>query len=109
VWWNGGYFGSIYQVKALMPKAEVHSLFVAIEKHRSPFREQTPQAQLMNNFLSGAVGGFVGTVLNTPFVTLVLLVQVYHSHRNDVDLMFVPSIVLGLRCAFKAICGSAGG
>lgn len=29
---------------------------------------QTPQAQLMNNFISGAVGGFVGTALNTPWV-----------------------------------------
>jgi solute carrier family 25 2-oxodicarboxylate transporter 21 len=49
LWWNGGYFGSIHQVKALLPKAE------------------TPQGQLANNFVSGAVGGFVGTVLNTPF------------------------------------------
>lgn len=23
VWWNGGYFGSIFQVKSLLPKAEV--------------------------------------------------------------------------------------
>jgi solute carrier family 25 2-oxodicarboxylate transporter 21 len=48
-WWNGGFFGSIYQVRALLPKAE------------------TPQGQLMNNFISGSVGGFVGTALNTPF------------------------------------------
>jgi hypothetical protein len=27
---------------------------------------QSQQAQLMNNFISGAVGGFVGTALNTP-------------------------------------------
>ncbi|TDL26996.1 mitochondrial carrier [Rickenella mellea] len=49
VWWNGGYFGSIHQVRALLPKAE------------------TPQATLFNNFVSGSIGGFVGTVLNTPF------------------------------------------
>ncbi|KAH7922490.1 mitochondrial carrier [Leucogyrophana mollusca] len=48
-WWNGGYFGCIYQVRSLMPKAE------------------TPQAQLFNNFVSGSVGGFVGTLINTPF------------------------------------------
>lgn len=48
-WWNGGYFGCIHQVKAMMPKAE------------------TPSAQLFNNFVSGCVGGFVGTLLNTPF------------------------------------------
>ncbi|KAI0298333.1 mitochondrial carrier domain-containing protein [Multifurca ochricompacta] len=49
LWWNGGYFGSIFQVKTMLPKAE------------------TPQGQLSNNFVSGAVGGFIGTVLNTPF------------------------------------------
>jgi len=49
VWWNGGFFGSIFQVRAMLPKAE------------------TPQSQLLNNFISGAVGGGVGTILNTPF------------------------------------------
>ncbi|KAI6024378.1 mitochondrial carrier [Pisolithus marmoratus] len=49
-WWNGGYFGCIHQVRAMMPQAE------------------TPQGQLFNNFISGAVGGFMGTVLNTPYV-----------------------------------------
>jgi len=48
-WWNGGFFGSIHQVRALLPKAE------------------TPQTQLLNNFISGSIGGFVGTALNTPF------------------------------------------
>jgi solute carrier family 25 2-oxodicarboxylate transporter 21 len=48
-WWNGGYFGCIFQVRTVMPKAE------------------TPQAQLFNNFVSGTVGGFVGTAINTPF------------------------------------------
>jgi hypothetical protein len=27
---------------------------------------QTPQGQMLNNFISGSVGGFVGTALNTP-------------------------------------------
>ncbi|KIY68161.1 mitochondrial carrier [Cylindrobasidium torrendii FP15055 ss-10] len=49
LYWNGGYFGCIFQVRALLPKAE------------------TPQAQLTNNFISGSIGGFVGTVINTPF------------------------------------------
>ncbi|OJA20269.1 hypothetical protein AZE42_04304 [Rhizopogon vesiculosus] len=39
-WWNGGYFGCIHQ---------------------------TEQGQLFNNFVSGSVGGFVGTLVNTPF------------------------------------------
>jgi len=49
VWWNGGYFGSIYQVKALLPKP------------------QDKGQEMMNNLLSGTVGGCVGTILNTPF------------------------------------------
>ncbi|KAK7035662.1 ODC2-mitochondrial 2-oxodicarboxylate carrier [Favolaschia claudopus] len=48
VWWNGGYFGCIFQVRSLMPKAE------------------TPQATLFNNFVSGSIGGLAGTILNTP-------------------------------------------
>jgi len=49
LWWNAGFFGSIFQVRALLPKAE------------------TQQATLMNNFISGSIGGFVGTAINTPF------------------------------------------
>ncbi|KIJ47167.1 hypothetical protein M422DRAFT_74824 [Sphaerobolus stellatus SS14] len=49
LWWNGGYFGSIFQIRSLLPKAE------------------TPGGQLFNNFVAGAVGGFVGTCMNTPF------------------------------------------
>ncbi|KIK41957.1 hypothetical protein CY34DRAFT_174409 [Suillus luteus UH-Slu-Lm8-n1] len=48
-WWNGGYFGCIHQVRGMLPPAE------------------TQQGQLFNNFVSGSVGGFVGTVVNTPF------------------------------------------
>ncbi|PWN98110.1 mitochondrial carrier [Tilletiopsis washingtonensis] len=48
VLWNGGYFGCIFQVRALMPKAE------------------NKGQELRNNFISGAIGGFVGTALNTP-------------------------------------------
>lgn len=49
VWWNGGYFGCIYQVRSLLPKTE------------------SKAQELRNNFISGAVGGFVGTAINTPF------------------------------------------
>lgn len=49
LWWNGGYFGTIFQVKSMLPRAE------------------TPQGELLNNFASGTVGGFVGTAINTPF------------------------------------------
>ncbi|KAJ4490473.1 mitochondrial carrier domain-containing protein [Lentinula aciculospora] len=50
LWWNGGYFGCIFQVRAMLPEAK------------------TQQATLFNNFVSGAVGGCVGTMLNTPSV-----------------------------------------
>merc|ERR1711939_1161536 len=49
VLWNGGYFGCIFQVRKLLPKA------------------QSKGAELTNNLISGSIGGFFGTVLNTPF------------------------------------------
>ncbi|TFY65325.1 hypothetical protein EVJ58_g2050 [Rhodofomes roseus] len=48
-WWNGGYFGCIFQVRQLLPEPE------------------TSQARLMNDLIAGSVGGFVGTAVNTPF------------------------------------------
>ncbi len=48
--WNAGYFGCIFQVKNLMPKPAAGN-----------------KAQAMGtDFLSGAIGGTVGTILNTP-------------------------------------------
>ena len=46
--WNAGYFGCIFQVRQIMPKAE------------------TKRGQMGNDLISGAVGGTVGTILNTP-------------------------------------------
>lgn len=46
--WNSGYFGCIFQVKALLPKAS------------------DKRGQILNDLLSGAIGGTVGTILNTP-------------------------------------------
>ena len=48
--WNAGYFGCIFQVKALMPKPE---------------KGNKTQA-MFTDFTSGAIGGTVGTILNTP-------------------------------------------
>jgi len=50
VLWNAGYFGCIFQVKALLPK---------------PAPGNQTQAML-TDFTSGAIGGTIGTVLNTP-------------------------------------------
>lgn len=46
--WNAGYFGCIFQVRQLIPKAE------------------TKQGQMTNDIIAGSVGGTVGTILNTP-------------------------------------------
>ncbi|KAK5112825.1 hypothetical protein LTR85_011159 [Meristemomyces frigidus] len=50
VLWNSGYFGCIFQVRALLPE--------------NPTKDKT--IQMRNDLLSGAVGGTVGTILNTP-------------------------------------------
>ncbi|KAL2913910.1 hypothetical protein HK105_206644 [Polyrhizophydium stewartii] len=47
--WNGGYFGVISLIRANLPKAE------------------TKEGVLFNNFIAGALGGTVGTMINTPF------------------------------------------
>ncbi|KAK4133638.1 mitochondrial carrier [Trichocladium antarcticum] len=47
--WNAGYFGCIFQVRQLIPKAE------------------TKKGQTLNDILAGTVGGTFGTILNTPF------------------------------------------
>lgn len=46
--WNAGYFGCIFQVRALLPAAT------------------DKKGQVTNDLLSGAIGGTVGTILNTP-------------------------------------------
>lgn len=46
--WNAGYFGCIFQVRQQLPAAT------------------TKRGQMVNDLLSGAIGGTVGTILNTP-------------------------------------------
>ena len=46
--WNGGYFASIFKIQQLLPKAD---------NRREAMR---------NSLISGTIGGFIGTVLNTP-------------------------------------------
>lgn len=46
--WNAGYFGCIFQVRQLLPKAT----------------DKT--GQMVNDIMAGTVGGTVGTILNTP-------------------------------------------
>ncbi|CAG9999117.1 unnamed protein product [Clonostachys byssicola] len=46
--WNAGYFGCIFQVRTLLPKAD------------------SKRGQMVNDLISGSIGGTVGTILNTP-------------------------------------------
>ncbi|MCJ1376501.1 Mitochondrial 2-oxodicarboxylate carrier 2 [Loxospora ochrophaea] len=46
--WNAGYFGCIFQIRELLPKANDKS------------------QQMRNDLVAGATGGTVGTMLNTP-------------------------------------------
>jgi solute carrier family 25 (mitochondrial 2-oxodicarboxylate transporter), member 21 len=46
--WNAGYFGCIFQVRELIPKAD------------------TKRGQVINDLISGSIGGTVGTIINTP-------------------------------------------
>ncbi|KAK3342526.1 mitochondrial 2-oxodicarboxylate carrier 1 [Neurospora tetraspora] len=46
--WNAGYFGCIFQVRQLIPKAE------------------TKKGQTINDIIAGTIGGTVGTIFNTP-------------------------------------------
>ncbi|KAF7728105.1 hypothetical protein EC973_006620 [Apophysomyces ossiformis] len=55
--WNGGYFGVIFGVKDILPKAK--------DKNQ----------QLAVNFAAGTIGGISGTLLNTPFDVVKTRVQ----------------------------------
>ncbi len=47
--WNAGYFGIIFQIRSLLPKAE------------------TSTQKTINDLTAGALGGTFGTIFNTPF------------------------------------------
>ncbi|CAO3613559.1 unnamed protein product [Cunninghamella echinulata] len=57
--WNGAYFGSIFKIKDMLPKAE------------------TKNEQLRNNFIAGTVGGTFGTILNNPLDVVKSRIQGY--------------------------------
>lgn len=87
VMWNGGYFGSIFQIRALLPKSQVsdghHGALLTLTVLRDGDNHilmkkrtwnpnltrscsQSKSGELANNFVSGAIGGAIGTALNTP-------------------------------------------
>ncbi|RUS31319.1 mitochondrial carrier domain-containing protein [Jimgerdemannia flammicorona] len=70
--WNGGYFGVIFSVKSALPKAE---------------------GQLLINFISGAIGGTVGTIINTPVDVVKTRVQGYKGIGPRKYNWALPSLV----------------
>ncbi|KAG2175333.1 hypothetical protein INT44_007821 [Umbelopsis vinacea] len=74
--WNGGYFGVIFGVRDVLPKAE------------------TKEGQLLINFTAGAIGGTVGTALNTPFDVVKTRIQGYNGTGPRKYNWTLPSVAL---------------
>lgn len=74
--WNAGYFGCIFQVRQLLPKAKDKS------------------GQMVNDIMAGTVGGTVGTILNTPLDVVKSRIQ------NAVK---VPGVTPKYNWAFPAV------
>ncbi|KAI9319130.1 mitochondrial carrier domain-containing protein [Dichotomocladium elegans] len=74
--WNGGYFGVIFGVKELMPKAK------------------SKNEQLVNNFVAGTIGGTFGTMLNTPMDVVKTRIQGYTGNGPKKYNWTAPSIAL---------------
>ncbi|KAI8388847.1 mitochondrial carrier domain-containing protein [Radiomyces spectabilis] len=73
--WNGGYFGVIFTVKGLLPKA------------------QTKNEQLGLNFVAGTVGGIAGTAINTPYDVVKTRIQGYMGVGPKKYNWTIPAIV----------------
>ncbi|OLY84614.1 putative mitochondrial 2-oxodicarboxylate carrier [Smittium mucronatum] len=74
--WNGGYFGSIFYIKDILPKPE------------------TKQGNLLVNFIAGAIGGTIGTTLNTPADVVKTRIQAHlPSHGPKPYTTFIPGAV----------------
>jgi len=86
--WNGGYFGVIFKVRDVLPKAE------------------TQNGKLLVNFTAGTIGGTVGTMLNTPFDVVKTRVQGYSGVGPRKYNWTLPSVVIiakeeGLAALYK--------
>ncbi|CAF3445305.1 unnamed protein product [Rotaria sp. Silwood2] len=74
--WNAGYFGVIFQVKTRLPE----------------------KPELLNSFIAGAIGGCVGTTLNTPFDVVKSRIQ--NSPRTSLPSKYnwsIPSLFIVAR------------
>ncbi|UJR17765.1 hypothetical protein I4U23_004663 [Adineta vaga] len=74
--WNAGYFGVIFQVKSQLPA----------------------KPKMLNDFIAGAIGGCVGTTLNTPFDVVKSRIQ--NSPRTNLPSKYnwsIPSLFIVAR------------
>ncbi|GFZ45562.1 Mitochondrial 2-oxodicarboxylate carrier 1 [Saitozyma sp. JCM 24511] len=81
--WNMGYFGCIFAMKSVLPKAT------------------TKQGELVNNLAAGTVGGFVGTTLNTPFDVVKSRVQLHGTGEWAFPTLFKIARSEGLGGLYK--------
>ncbi|KAI8812517.1 mitochondrial carrier domain-containing protein [Cladochytrium replicatum] len=77
--WNAGYFGCIGSVRKVLPKAD------------------TPSGVLANNFIAGAIGGTIGTLLNTPFDVVKTRVQSTRAGSGSKYNWSLPGVALVAR------------
>lgn len=77
--WNAGYFGCIFQVRALLPAA------------------RTKRGTMMNDLVAGSVGGTVGTLLNTPFDVVKSRIQSMPARRGQP----IPWVFSGIATVFR--------
>ncbi|KAI7869032.1 mitochondrial carrier domain-containing protein [Spinellus fusiger] len=86
--WNGGYFGVIFGVRQILPQAK------------------NSQQQLGINFVAGTVGGFIGTLANTPFDVVKTRIQGHHGQGPKKYNWTLPSIGIvareeGIKALYK--------
>ena len=67
--WNAGYFGCIFQVRAMLPA--------------NPTNQKS--IQVRNDLISGAIGGTIGTVLNTPLDVVKSRIGELEFERDQLD------------------------
>ncbi|WVR06022.1 hypothetical protein IAU60_003050 [Kwoniella sp. DSM 27419] len=82
-WWNGGYFGTIFGVKGLLPKTT------------------DKKSEIMNNLIAGTIGGFVGTALNTPFDVVKSRIQLHGTGEWTYPALFKVARTEGLGGLYK--------
>ncbi|OCF38382.1 solute carrier family 25 (mitochondrial 2-oxodicarboxylate transporter), member 21 [Kwoniella heveanensis CBS 569] len=82
-WWNGGYFGSIFAIKGVMPKAN------------------DKKQEIINNLTAGTIGGFIGTALNTPFDVVKSRIQLHGTGEWTYPALFKVARAEGLGALYK--------